>query len=231
VPVYFEDPKQAEAVSERACGQSIPELEGLSKDKTEGVLAMPFPKDYETQLVRSLRGLTQPSLHVQRTRVLGIIEHVKTIILNWTLKLEEEGILGEGITFSTQEKAKATSSPVSHVTNFYAPVGQSQVQHDSQGAVQIATGGDVTADSVYIGLVKELVPKVKDAVGKLGLDQSQADEIKSEVETIEAQSRSPKPKRSIIRSSFETIQRILENGAGGAAGQLLYEIGKLLGGG
>jgi len=61
--------------------------------------------------------------------IVGIIETVKTIILNWALKLEEDGILGQGMTFSSKEQEKATSSPASHVTNFYGPVGQSQIQH------------------------------------------------------------------------------------------------------
>lgn len=231
IPVYFESSEQAELFSKRACGQSIPELEGLSL-KSDRVYSMPFPKKNELEFVESNRGLTNPGLHVPPTRLCGIIETVKTIILQWTLKLEEDGILGEGLTFSAQEQEKALNSPASHVTNFYGPVGQSQIQQQSPGAVQITTGNDIiVADAIYLEQVKGLIPKVRDAIEKLGLDKAQVDEVKSELDTAEAQGRSPKPKRAIIKSSFETIQRILEGAAGGAAGQLIYEIGRLLAGG
>lgn len=123
-------------------------------------------------------------------------------------------------------------SRASHVTNFYGPVGQSQIQQQSPNALQVTAGEDVLiTDAVYIEHAKVLIPKVKDAIEKLGLEVAQVDELRSEIDTVEAQARSPKPKRSIIKASFETIQRILEAGAGGAAGQLIYEIGRFLAGG
>lgn len=202
-----------------------------SLQRTTSYFAMPFPKSIELQLLQSIHPLVDPKLHIRPASVLGIIQTVKTIILNWALKLEEDGILGEGLTFSPKDQERATSSSVSHVTNFYGPVSQSQIQQQSPGAVQIAAGDDViVADAIYIEQVKALVPKIKDAIETLGLDKIQADELKSEIDTVDAQVRSPKPKRSVIRSSFETIQRILESAAGGAAGQLFYEIGKFLAG-
>lgn len=38
--------------------------------------------------------------------------------MNWSLELEEKGILGEGMTFTTREKALA---PTVVTNNFYAP--------------------------------------------------------------------------------------------------------------
>ncbi len=234
VPVYFGDAEMAEAYSTRGCGQAIPELEGMlpSLQKPNGVFVMPFSKQIELSLIKEIDPLSRPTLHIPPTSALGIIQAVKTIILKWTLQLESDGILGEGLTFSPKEQAKATSSSVSHVTNFYGSVGQSQIQQQSPHAIQINAGDDViVADAIYIEQVKGLVPKVKDAIEKLGLDKDQVDEVKAEIDTVEAQIRSPKPKRATIRSSFETIQRILEGAAGGAGGQLIYEIGKFLGGG
>jgi hypothetical protein len=231
VPVYFSSAKQAEVFSSRGCGQAIPEIEGIlpSLQKPDGHFVMPFPKDIELQLLKSIHPLTEPKLHINQAEIFGIIETVKTVIFNWALQLEEDGILGEGLTFSPKEQEKATSSPAYHVTNFYGPVGQSQIQQQSPNAAQIMAGDDiVVADAVYIGQVKSLVPKVKDAIEEFGLTKPHVDELKSEIDTVEAQVRSPRPKRSIIKSSFETIQRILEGAAGGAAGQLIYEIGKLL---
>lgn len=234
VPIYFSTPAEAEAFASTECGQGIPEIEALVllPRGPESAFVMSYTKEIEYRLLKSIRPLTEPTLHIDNGELFEILETVKTIILNWALKLEEEGILGEGMTFSPKEQDKVTSSLASHVTSFFGPVGQSQIQHQSPDAIQIMAGDDVVVtDIAYLEQVKGLVPKVKTVLETLGLDKTQIDEIKSELDTVEAQARSPKPKRTIIKSSFETIQRILEGAAGGAAGQLVYEIGKFLGGG
>ena len=38
---------------------------------------------------------------------MDIIEKVKNTVLEWTLKLEEEGVLGEGMRFSVKETHSA----------------------------------------------------------------------------------------------------------------------------
>jgi hypothetical protein len=43
---------------------------------------------------------TKASLFTPRTEIVRIVDQVRTILLNWSLKLEEEGILGEGLSFS-----------------------------------------------------------------------------------------------------------------------------------
>lgn len=233
VPVYFSNPQTAEAWSRRGCGQPIPALEVMlpSLEMSENELTMPFPKKYELELLKQIAPLTKPALHVQPAEVLGIIQAVRTIILKWTLKLEEDGILGQGLTFSPKEQEKAISSAASHITNFYGPVGQSQIQLQSPQALQVMAGEDVgVADTVYIEQAKDLVSKIKDALAQLGLNKPQADEVAAEIATVEAQMRSPNPKRSIMNTSFETIRRILEAGAGGAVGQLIVEIGKIIAG-
>ena len=234
VPVYFSNPQQAEAYSLRGCGQAIPEIEGLlpTLQKPNGYFVMPFAKNIELQLLKSIHPLTEPKLHINPGEIFGIVETVKTVILNWALQLEQDGILGEGLTFSPNEQEKATNSHAYHVNNFYGPVGQSQIQQQSPNAIQLTAGEDIiVTDTAYIEQVQTLLPKVKEAIEQLGLNKIQVDEVKAEIDTVEAQIRSPKPKQPIIKSSFETIQRILEGAAGGAAGQLVYEIGKFLAGG
>jgi hypothetical protein len=57
---------------------------------------MPFPEDIELQMLKAIRPHTRPRLHINPAEVVGIVETVRNIILNWTLKLEEEGILWRG---------------------------------------------------------------------------------------------------------------------------------------
>ena len=52
-----------------------------------------------------------------------VIDAVRTMILNWSLKLEEEGILGEGLSFSEEEKQKAATSTQIRIENFQGILG------------------------------------------------------------------------------------------------------------
>jgi AbiTii-like protein len=49
------------------------------------------------------------------TALVGILETVRMVILNWTLKLEEDGILGEGLSFSSSEKQTASEHTYNRV--------------------------------------------------------------------------------------------------------------------
>ena len=76
------------------------------------------------------------ALHISTASVMDIIEKVKNTILEWTLKLEEEGVLGEGMRFSGKEKqnAKALSQTVN---NYY---GATNVINAPSEGVQIVSG-------------------------------------------------------------------------------------------
>ena len=69
---------------------------------------------------------------------MDIIEKVKNTILEWTLKLEEEGVLGEGMRFSDKEKqtAKALSQTVN---NYY---GATNVINAPSKGMQIVSGNE-----------------------------------------------------------------------------------------
>ena len=52
-----------------------------------------------------------------------VIDAVRTRILEWSLELERQGIFGDGIMFSKEEKAKATSTPSINIQNFQGVLG------------------------------------------------------------------------------------------------------------
>lgn len=49
----------------------------------------------------------EPEIVFYKQQLENILKKVRSIILNWTLKLEEDGILGEGLKFSDKEKEVA----------------------------------------------------------------------------------------------------------------------------
>lgn len=67
--------------------------------------------------------------------IYNVIDQIKNTILNWTLVLEEKGILGEGLTFTASEKeiAQKESQIINYITNIYGDVTDTQIQ---QGTIE-----------------------------------------------------------------------------------------------
>lgn len=226
VPVYFEDLKQANRLSKLVCRQSIAELESLLEGKSKnGIFGMPYSKDVELDLLKGIGPLTRPNLQVQHSSIFRVIDAARTIVLEWALKLERDGVLGEGLSFSPEEK-KIASGPAYNITNFFGPVEQSQIQQQTTQSTQTAIKSVLDLQKV-----KDFVESVKTSFNELDLDAENNRELKAEVATIESQLSSPKPKTSIIKESLQSAKRILESASGAVAGQLLLKLGELLLGG
>ena len=76
------------------------------------------------QLIASLFRTPVPmryALHVSTHLLKTIIEKVKNCLLEWTIRLEGEGILGEGMQFSQEETVMAKRIPQT-INNYYGPV-------------------------------------------------------------------------------------------------------------
>lgn len=85
----------------------------------------------------SLRGNYE--LHFSKSAIVNIIEQVKNKILDWALLLEENGIRGENLQFSVEEKETVKNAPqiINYVNNFFGDVKDSQMQEGTKQSSQI----------------------------------------------------------------------------------------------
>jgi AbiTii len=182
---------------------------------------MPYPTHINIVLSESAGFKTEFGLLLQQQHVIGILDAVRNIILNWALKLEEEGILGEGFSFTQQEKAKAATT-TTNINNFFAPVGNSQIQQSADNPTQIMINSELDIERV-----RDFVNSLKDSLGQLGLNGEQEAELRAEIQTIESQVASPKPKKSILRESLASAGRLLENTTANVAATLIAKLSGL----
>ncbi|MBD1934161.1 MULTISPECIES: hypothetical protein [Cyanophyceae] len=99
-----------EIISNAAIGQPISELQGLvTSTESRRRLHIAISGEMQSYLMRSANAKFEVVIHTDSSQVYGILEAVKDIVLNWSLQLEEDGIIGEGMTFSKKEKEVATS--------------------------------------------------------------------------------------------------------------------------
>ena len=158
IPVVFESSATAEAASEAPCNNPIGELQFIVTDrKHSGYLHQPFSDDITRTLMQNSGVRLVPTRLIGLSRIVGILDAVRNMVLNWALELEQTGILGEGLTFSAAEKEKAASAPSIHITNF-------------QGVL-----GDVQAEQLQIGDYASVHQRLKE----LGLSQKDRNELEN----------------------------------------------------
>ncbi len=206
IPVQFPNEKMAKSFSYRGVNSSIAELEALISNKKSGeILTMRYPTEIERQLASQFDGLI-PQLVIGQDKFFAILDSVRNTVLNWSLKLEEDGIVGEGMSFS--DKEKQTASQITNV-NYIGQMVGSQLQQGTSNAVSY--NADIKMD---FAAIKVLIEQLKGQLSAMSQVPEQKAELQAEITTIESQINSPKPKEGIIRETLQSIRRILEGGAG-----------------
>lgn len=223
-PIYFEEAHIAEAVSKRNNGQRIAEIENLLNSVAEkgSSLQIPFAPNQQNIICESIGYQTQVTLMTSESGLVRIIDAVRNIILNWAIKLEEDGILGEGMTFSEDEKSEVVKHSY-NVNNFYGEVTGSQIQQSSTDSSQSQSISNFSTETV-----SAFISELKSQLESIDLGEEERQELTAEISTVEIQAASPKPKEGIIKESLGSIRRILEGASGGAIGQLLIQLGSLV---
>lgn len=199
-PIIIPNNEIEKIVCERKISNSISEIASLS-DSSENDLLMkltgeecafldekcnaPIPQNY--------------ALHISSTAVKDIEEKVKNAILEWTLKLEEEGIVGENMMFTEKEKDCAT------------------------GNAQIVSGNGNTVSFTY-DKVKDVVDEVEKSINASNLSQNDMEtitELLSDIKLKIEEKKSP----AILKAALVGLKDFLINvGAGVAAGIIQAKI-------
>ncbi len=197
------------ALTRRPCGQAIAEIENLISTTKEGKLSMPYSSNVQAKLIKAGDLMSPPVLIVSESRLHGIVDAVRTTILNWALKLEESGINGENLSFSDEDRKMA-----SKIVFNIGSMSNSQIQAETLHSQQLLINASLDPK-----VILDFVTKARMSLPELQLEDTQKKELGSELDTLEAQAKSPKPKSNILHESLKSVRTILE----GAAGRLAAE--------
>jgi len=217
VPFNFESVQEAEFFSIKNIFSPASEIENLFNDTNgNGILENPIPPSIKNKILKFTGGF-EPVYILNPSELFGIIEAVKNIVLDWILNLESEGIFGEDLDFTKEEKesVKNITFNINHIEN-------SQIQNDANNSIQVMYRQEFDLEKL-----REFINEIKSSLNNLEVSENDKNELNSEVNTIESQINSPKPKHSIIRESLKTIRHILEGVAGSViAAELLKMLSK-----
>lgn len=123
------------------CGSNNLQV-GFGSKELELVLSLVDPQ-YRDWLV--------PYRQISRSQLTAIIDRVRNLILDWALDLEKNRILGEGMTFSDEEKKRASSTAITVHGNFQGIIGDVRESKLSQDFVMTIEAGNLESLSKNLG--------------------------------------------------------------------------------
>ena len=195
-------------ICEQKMWQPIGELQDLYLQTTGGSFIYQFPAG-QMETICSMFSTPVPmqfALHISSHLLKSIIEQVKNCLLEWTLKLEEKGILGENMTFNNTEAASAKELP-QQVNNYYGTIVNGSVSNS-----QLISGNSNTANC-NAGNATQALSDIRESLEKeviLTEDKESALEILEDIKEKIDQGKKP----SIIKAGLLGLKDfILSTGA------------------
>jgi hypothetical protein len=222
ISVMFDNANSQETLSTMPINQPIGELEDLCQSSSNDLQVSYSPK--AQKIIGEAVGFqTKFTLMVGKSSVVGILDAVKNIILDWSIKLEKEGILGEGISFSEEDKEKAnnpnTKIIIGRIDNFVGNVGDitdnasMNISHINQNETE---------------KIKDLIKQIKTNLKNVEIKERDRGQVENEIKCIEREIVKQKPEKSKITKCFSSIKNIFEGVSGNIIAQgILYGIEKL----
>lgn len=219
-PVIIQNEEVAKIATIQKLGHQLSEIQSLVTGNHTS-LSIVLPQAIQKILSTTTGEVTEYRLIIPTYQLEKIQDSVRTIIFDWALKLEEDGIMGNDLSFSEQEKKEAIKHNYS-INNFYGNATEIQIQQNVSNSTQTISTPIDTAK------ISEFISKLKENLTEIGLSTSQQNSINLEVEKIEKEIESVQPTTSKLQKSIGSIKTTLE-GAGGnlIASGFLYMIDKL----
>jgi hypothetical protein len=127
IPIVFADKKINDILCDADIRDPIEALDNLLSSKQEkgAYLQVPLSTAQVNFIMEHQDDYLQlpPVRIVGRNQVSAVVDAVRTRILEWSLQLETEGVLGVGMTFTKEEKARAMASSSINIQNFQGVLG------------------------------------------------------------------------------------------------------------
>ena len=141
----------------------------LERQRSEGMTPPQFPltSRQRTFLMQNMELPLEPMRIVSESQFDTLIDAVRSTVLEWSLKLEDEGIVGEGMGFSPEEKERAAVSTQIHIGNFQGVLGdvsQSQVTQNLDMSVKAGDFSDVRNCLASSGVQEEDIAELEAAI-------------------------------------------------------------------
>jgi hypothetical protein len=132
--------------------ESVASIQQLIEGSHNGHLVFYFSPSQERILMSMQQGIAplRPLRTIGPNKLMAILNTVRTRILEWSLSLEAEGIMGDGLSFSASEKQVAMSSQNIRIENFQGILGNVEGSSVTQTNTLHVTASDFSSLERYL---------------------------------------------------------------------------------
>ena len=205
IPLQMDNREHLETITTRKIAQPLGQLCEHAANNNSIVIA--FSARQAESLMSRMRFKMEPGLQIEASTLKNIIFGVRDKVMQFALDLESQGIHGEGMGFSKEEKAAAASITYNTIT--IGSMHNSQIQQDSDNSNQHYGTADFKKD------LEKFVSEVKSEIDELIGNDEAKQSLRADLDTIKAQLSSSSPKRTILRECLISARNILEGATGG----------------
>ncbi len=201
VPVVFQDSDFENKVCTYKLRDSISAIMQLKTDSGSFQITIPADAARIIDKCTTAPIPTNYAVYFSSHLLQVIIDRVKNSLLEWTLTLEKQGIIGEDMVFN-QSETKAAKSVPQQITNYYGTVINGNADHS-----QISTGDENVLHleiSDSISLINEIQESLKNeclSEEETEIAGEMVDDIKAKIEE--------KKKTAIIKAALNGLKDFL----------------------
>lgn len=224
-PVQFKSTASEETFTKRRITSQVAELENLVvRSSRDGQLQVPLPAEAQEHLRNTTGFDFEFTVTMSPSDVVGILDSIRTTLLDWSLKLEKLGVKGEGMSFSDDERKRAHGAQaiynIGKIETFTGNMGSGRGNFSVEGN---------TVNVASKAAIESLVRKIRDNEAQLGLEPASAREIHQALDGLQNEIETPQPNAKRINGFLTSIRGIAEKAAGSLVAQgILYELAKLM---
>ncbi|RGP39262.1 hypothetical protein [Pseudotabrizicola alkalilacus] len=227
VPVQTHDAQIADVLSTAMVGQGIGGLRDLISDGDSGIYHFPLPDELVIAVNKLMRVSTaRMVVQVPRGGIVGILEFVRNMVLDWAIEMERNGVLGEGFSFDDREVESAqsvmTTFNIGRIDNFAGNMGTGNIS------------GDISLTTRDVTEIKETLRKLREAVPGL-VEAGASDTLPDTIDAVIIEAEKQTPDVGKLRNLTQDVRSALAGAAGNLAAEgalaLVGGVLRILGGG
>lgn len=221
-PVLFDDEKIEHSFTYQAIWQPVAEIEHMLSRVFSGSGEMMIPLSGQAAaLLMTATGMNLPfAVIIGSGEAWGVVDAVRTSLLDWSLKLEQAGVKGEGLSFSNEERERARGHGATYhigtIGNFTGNLGA------NSGSIN-ATFQQGSAQEVL-----KLVERIEANEKELNLANAESARLKAALNQLTSEMNQSAPDPTKVRQAVSSIRNVAEGAVGSlAATGILFELSKL----
>lgn len=185
----------------------IAAFENIPQKAKGGTATYPFnPTKLEILSKATNSDIARAGVDIPHGALFAVLDVVRTLVLEWAIELEKAGVIGEGMSFSNEDKkiAKASESVTMHIGSIGTFTGNLGVGNAS---------GDISSSQIDVEQVKNLVSQIKSRSRDLVAEGVNAADLTAALKVIEQNitAKTPGP----LRQGLGELQKVVAKATGG----------------